>query len=35
MPIPVATRFKAWICGQALAGNAGSNLVERKDVCLL
>jgi hypothetical protein len=25
MPIPVATRSKAWVCGRSLAGIAGSN----------
>ena len=25
MPIPVAERSKAWVCGQSLAGIAGSN----------
>ena len=24
-PIPVAARFKAWVCGRSLAGTAGSN----------
>jgi hypothetical protein len=32
MPLPVAARPKALVCGRALAGNAGSNLAERKDV---
>ena len=27
-PIPVASRSKAWVYGQSLAGNAGSNPVE-------
>jgi hypothetical protein len=25
MPIPVAVRYKAWLCGRALAGIVGSN----------
>ena len=25
LPIPVAARFKAWVCGRSLAGIAGSN----------
>jgi hypothetical protein len=25
LPIPVATRCKAWVCGRSLAGIAGSN----------
>jgi len=35
MPIPMVARSKAWVCGHALAGIAGSNIAERKDVCLL
>jgi len=35
MPSLMAARSKAWVCGHALAGNAGSNLADRKDVCLL
>ena len=27
-PIPLAARSKAWVCGQSLAGIAGSNPVE-------
>jgi hypothetical protein len=34
-PIPVAARFKAWVCGQALAGIAGSNPAGHVDVWLL
>jgi hypothetical protein len=29
MPIPVAARSKAWVCGPSLAGIVGSNLAER------
>jgi hypothetical protein len=25
LPIPVAARSKAWVCGRSLAGIAGSN----------
>ena len=35
LPIPVAERFKAWICGRSLAGIAGSNPAGGMDVCLL
>ena len=35
MPIPVAVRSKALMCGRLLAGTAGSNSVEGMDVCLL
>ena len=27
-PIPVAARYKAWVCGRSLAGIAGSNPAE-------
>ena len=33
--VPVATRFKAWVCGRSLAGIAGSNPPKVMDVCLL
>jgi len=32
MPIPMAARSKAWVCGHALGGNAGSNIAEKKNV---
>jgi len=34
-PIPVATRFEAWVCGRSLAGIVGSNLAGGMDVCPL
>ena len=34
-PIPVAERYKAWVCGRSLAGIAGSNPAGGMDVCLL
>jgi hypothetical protein len=34
-PIPVAARFKAWVCGRSLAGIVGSNPAGGMDVCLL
>jgi hypothetical protein len=30
--VPVAMRFKAWVCGRSLAGMAGSNPPEGMDV---
>jgi hypothetical protein len=35
VPIPVSARFKAWVCGRALAGIVGSNPTGGTDVCLL
>jgi hypothetical protein len=35
MPIPVAARSKAWVCGGSLVGIAGSNPIGDMDVCLL
>ena len=35
MPIPVAVRSKAWICGRSLPGIEGSNPTDGMDVCLL
>jgi hypothetical protein len=35
LPVPVAARSKAWICGSSIAGTAGSNLSGHIDVCLL
>jgi hypothetical protein len=29
MPIPVAARSKAWVCGRSLAGTVGSNSAGR------
>jgi hypothetical protein len=33
MPISVAARSKAWICGRSLAGIVGSNPPRGMDVC--
>ena len=33
MPIPVAARPKAWVCGRSLAGIAASNPAGSMDVC--
>ena len=35
MPIPVAARSKAWVCGGSLPGIVGSNRAGGMDVCLL
>jgi hypothetical protein len=35
MPIPVAARSMALVCGPLVAGIAGSNPTEVMDVCLL
>jgi hypothetical protein len=35
LPIPVAARIKAWLCGHSLTGIAGSNPTGGMDVCLL
>ena len=35
LPVPVAERSKAWVCGRWLARIAGSNPAGDKDVCLL
>ena len=35
MPVPVAARFKAWVCDRTLGGIAGSNPTRGMDVCLL
>jgi hypothetical protein len=35
VPIPLAARSKAWVCGCSLAGIAGSNPAMGIDVCLL
>jgi hypothetical protein len=35
VPITMAARSKAWVCGSSLAGIAGSNPVGSMDVCLL
>ena len=34
LPIPVAERMKATVCGRSLAGIAGSNLAGGMDLCL-
>jgi hypothetical protein len=34
LPIPVAVRSKAWVCGRSLAGIGVSNSAEGMDVCL-
>jgi hypothetical protein len=35
LPIPVAARSKALVCGRSLVGIAGSNPTAGMDVCLL
>jgi hypothetical protein len=35
VPIPVAARSKAWVCGRSLSGIAGSNPGGGMDVCFL
>jgi hypothetical protein len=35
MPIPVAARPKAWVCGRAFAGIVGSNPARDMDVLSL
>jgi hypothetical protein len=35
VPIPVAVRSKAWVCGRSLTGIVGSNPAKGMDVCLL
>jgi len=35
LPIPVAARSTAWVCGRSLFGIAGSNPAGGMDVCLL
>jgi hypothetical protein len=35
IPIPVAARSKAYVCGRFVAGIAGSNTAEGMDICLL
>jgi hypothetical protein len=35
LPIPVAARSEAWVCGRLPAGIVGSNPAEGMDVCLL
>jgi hypothetical protein len=34
VPIPVAVRSKAWVCGRSLAGIVGSTPAGDLDVCL-
>jgi hypothetical protein len=33
-PIPVAARYKAWVCGRSLTGITGSNPAGGMEVCL-
>jgi hypothetical protein len=35
LPIPVAARSKAWVCGRSLTGIAGSNPTGGMDVCVV
>ena len=35
LPVPVAARSKAWVCGRSPAEILGSNPTEGMDVCLL
>jgi len=35
LPVPVAVRSKAWICGRSPAETVGSNSAEGMDVCLV
>ena len=35
LPMLVAARSKAWVCGRSLTGTAGSNPTGDMDVCLL
>jgi hypothetical protein len=35
VPIPVAARSKAWVCGRSLTGIVDSNPAGSMDVCLL
>jgi len=35
MPVPVAARSKAWVCGRSPAEIVGSNTAGGMDVCLL
>ena len=35
VPVPVAARSKAWVCGRTPAEIVGSNPTEGMDVCLL
>jgi len=35
VPVPVAARSKAWVCGRSLAGIVGSNPAGSMDICLL
>ena len=34
LPIPVAARSEAWVCGRSLAGIVGSNPAGGMDVCV-
>jgi hypothetical protein len=35
MSIPLAARYKAWVCGLSFVGIAGSNPAGDMDICLL
>jgi len=35
MPVPVATRFTAYVYGRSPAANVGSNPTQGLDVCVL
>jgi hypothetical protein len=35
VPIPMAARYKAWVCGRSLAGIVGSNSAGGMNICLL
>ena len=35
LPIPVAARYKVWVCGRSLSGIVGSNPAGGMDVCHL
>ena len=35
LPIPVAARSKAWVCGRSLTGIVGSNPAGDMDVCVV
>jgi hypothetical protein len=35
VPIPVAARSKAWVCGRSLTGIVGSNTTWGMDVCVV
>jgi hypothetical protein len=35
LPIPLAARSEAWVCGRSLAGIVGSNPAGGMDVCVV